>query len=195
MNYQEQLDQQLLLKYYQTSDQVYLAQLFKRYEHLIYGVCLKYSNDPDWSNDLKGQIYEKLVQKAKESEVSQVKNWLYTLAKNLCIDEIPKKQRKASALNKFKEFQLNIYDAVDSDAEERLIIKQDEDDLIKLMNDAQAILTEKQRICMRLFFFERHSYLEIVNQTGMEIKEVKSYLQNGKRKMKNYIYKTLNSYA
>lgn len=185
----------MLSQFSKTEDQLWLARLFEKYEHLIYGICLKYTNDPDWSKDLKGQIYEKLVIKAKNLEVLHFKNWLYIFSKNLCLDEIRKKRRKVSALDKFREFQINSVQDVDSDAEERLIIKQDEEQLSILMEDAQKLLSKEQRICLTLFYFDRFSYLQISKQTGMEITAIKSHLQNGKRKMKKHVYNHLKNHA
>lgn len=195
MNYQDQEDRRMLNQYSKTEDQLWIARLFRKYEHLIYGICLKYTNDPDWSKDLKGQIYEKLVLKAKNLEVGDFKNWLYSFSKNLCHDELRKKKRKASALDKFRKFQINSIQDVDSGIEERLIIKHDEEQLSILMEDAEKLLTEKQRICLNLFYFNRFSYLKIGAETGMEITQIKSHLQNGKRKMKNYIFQQLKNHA
>lgn len=195
MNNQDQEDQRMLSQYSSTEDQLWLARLFRKYEHLIYGICLKYTNDPEWSKDLKGQIYEKLVIKAKNLKVSQFKKWLHTFSKNLCLDELRKKQRKVSALDKFIAFKLNAVPDVDSDAEERLIIKQNEEQISRLMEDAKKILSEKQRICLKLFYQNRFSYLQIGLETGMDIAQVKSHLQNGKRKMKNYVFQQLKNYA
>ncbi len=195
LNHQDQEDKELLSKYSHTGDQLWLVKLFHRYEHLIYGICLKYTNDPEWSKDLKSQIYEKLVARAKGLDALQFKSWLYTFAKNLCLDELRKKQNKVSTLNRFRKFQINIQEVVDSNAEERLIERQDEEHLARLMENAQDVLNEKQRLCVRLFFFQRYSYLEIGKETGMNINEVKSHLQNGKRKMKVFIHQELKNYV
>ncbi len=191
MNYQDQEDRHLLNQYSSTEDQLWLARLFQKYEHLIYGICLKYTKDPEWSKDLKGEIYEKLVIKAKGLEVLQVKNWLYIFSKNLCIDEVRKKRRKVSALNKFREYQIKANKDVDFDADVRPIIKDNEERLSGLLEEAEKLLSKKQRDCLKLFYFNRLSYLQIVAETGMDITQIKSHLQNGKRKIKNYVYNQL----
>ena len=195
MNNQDQEDQRMLSQYSTTGDQLWLARLFNKYEHLIYGICLKYTGNPDWSKDLKSQIYEKLVLKAKDLESSQFKTWLYTLSKNLCLDELRKEKRKVSALDKFREYQLYINPVVDFGEEERLIIKQDKERIASLMKDAEKLLSEQQRICMKLFYLNRISYLQIGKETGMDVDQVKSHLQNGKRKMKNFVLLQLKNHV
>ena len=195
MNNQDQEDQRMLSQYSNTGDQLWLARLFSKYEHLIYGICLKYTGNPDWSKDLKSQIYEKLVTKAKDLKSLHFKTWLYTLSKNLCLDELRKEKRKVSALDKFREYQLYINPVVDFGVEERLIIKQDEEHIASLMEDAEKLLSEQQRICMKLFYLNRISYLQIGKETGMNIAQIKSHLQNGKRKMKNFVLQQLKNYV
>ena len=41
-----------------------------------------------------------------------------------------------------------------------------------------------QKRCVELFYLKGFSYKEIVNETGLSIKEVKSHIKNGKRNIK-----------
>ena len=45
-------------------------------------------------------------------------------------------------------------------------------------------LKDGQRECIRMFYFEKQSYEDIEAKTGYNYKEVKSFLQNGKRNLK-----------
>ena len=54
----------------------------------------------------------------------------------------------------------------------------------KVIEEAILKLNQHQRTCINLFFFENKSYKEIVEITGLTDKQVKSYLQNGKRNLK-----------
>lgn len=191
MNSLEQEDQTLLDKFAQTKDQIWLVRLFQKYEHLINGVCLKYSNDLEWSKDLKSQIYEKLVVKTYDLKVISFKNWLYTFCKNHCLDEIRKKNRKHSVLDKFRKFQIVADDAVYFSSEDRLIIEEDEKSLQLMLTKATETLSEQQKICMDHFFFKRLSYIEISQETGLDVGQIKSHLQNGKRKMRIFINKQI----
>jgi RNA polymerase sigma-70 factor (ECF subfamily) len=46
-------------------------------------------------------------------------------------------------------------------------------------------LPDKQKVSIDLFFLNEKCYKEIVETTGFSMKEVKSYIQNGKRNLKN----------
>lgn len=54
----------------------------------------------------------------------------------------------------------------------------------KLVEDAVAELGDEQRKCIHLFFYDNKSYKEIASETGYSEKQVKSYLQNGKRNLR-----------
>ena len=113
MGTEDQKDQSMIDQYRQSGDQIWLARLFQKYDHLIYGICLKYSNDADWSKDLKSQIYERIVVKIQNQDTLHFKSWLYSLSKNLCLDEVRKKKSKISALDKYRNCLLYTSDAAD----------------------------------------------------------------------------------
>lgn len=192
MKAQNQEDQKLLARFGYTNDQIWLLKLFQKYEHLIIGVCLKYSQDQDWSKDLTAQIYEKMVAKSNGLKVESFKNWLYTLSKNHCIDELRKKGRRISTLEKYRNLQIQEEDLVYFSPEERLIIEEDRAHKDTVINLATNILSTQQRECIELFYQQRLSYLEISRQTGLPLNRIKSHLQNGKNKMKRYILEHYN---
>lgn len=48
-------------------------------------------------------------------------------------------------------------------------------------------LNEEQRKCIELIYLQDKSYQEVAIITGYSLKQVKSYTQNGKRNLKNYL--------
>jgi len=52
------------------------------------------------------------------------------------------------------------------------------------MESAIKELKEDQKICVELFYLQEKSYEEVAKMTGYSMKEVKSYIQNGKRNLK-----------
>ena len=65
-----------------------LSDLYQRYMDLIYGVCLKYMEDPEEAKDCVISIFEELIPKLKKYQVENFKAWLYQLAKNHCLMKI-----------------------------------------------------------------------------------------------------------
>jgi RNA polymerase sigma-70 factor (ECF subfamily) len=67
-------------------------------------------------------------------------------------------------------------------------IKEEYDESILIsLHQALAALKEKQKVCVELMYLEGKSYQEISEMTGYSLKEVKSYIQNGKRNLRNML--------
>ena len=57
-------------------------------------------------------------------------------------------------------------------------------DLLKLGLES---LKEAQQVCVELFYIQEKSYVQIAEVTGFDLKQVKSHIQNGKRKLKIFL--------
>jgi RNA polymerase sigma-70 factor (ECF subfamily) len=55
-------------------------------------------------------------------------------------------------------------------------------------------LNEEQKTCVTLFYLQKKSYHEIADETGYTPLQVKSYIQNGKRNLKNLVDKKLKQH-
>ena len=52
-------DQELVNCFKETGEKSCVGELFIRYKHLVYGVCMKYLADEDESQDVQMQVFEK----------------------------------------------------------------------------------------------------------------------------------------
>jgi len=52
------------------------------------------------------------------------------------------------------------------------------------LESAMTKLKKEQEECIRMMYLENKSYKEIAEMTGYSLKQVKSYIQNGKRNLK-----------
>lgn len=169
-------DRELLNKYQQTQDLQVLGALYHRYMHLVYGVCLKYLKNPEDSKDAVMQIFEKLIGQVNRQEIDNFKSWLYVVSKNHCLMEL-RQQKKWIISKENDQVVMEIIDDLHPNGEEKEL------DLERL-SQALLNLPEHQKQCVELFYYQNKSYQEIAEETGYEIKKVKSYIQNGKRKLK-----------
>ena len=55
--------------------------------------------------------------------------------------------------------------------------------IVKLEKCIETLAEEQQR-CVKLFYLQEKCYKDIVIETGFELNQVKSYIQNGKRNLK-----------
>jgi RNA polymerase sigma-70 factor (ECF subfamily) len=65
-----------------------------------------------------------------------------------------------------------------------LLDRQEEENSYKTLNNEIEKLNDGQKTCIKLFFIENKTYSEIFNLTGYDFRQVKSFIQNGKRNLK-----------
>ena len=69
-------DDELLIRHKQSPDPDILAELFNRYYHLVYGVCLKYLKNKEEASDAAMQIFSKLLEDLHKYEIQFFRAWL-----------------------------------------------------------------------------------------------------------------------
>ncbi|MDU1905935.1 MAG: sigma-70 family RNA polymerase sigma factor [Dysgonomonas sp.] len=180
----ELTDEELLEQYRSTGDSELFGELYNRYIPLIYGVCLKYLQDEDKSQDAVMEIFEYLLPKVTAYDIKVFKTWLYSVVKNHCFHLIKSNKREMSV-----DFDSNL---MESDDILTLLVEDMDDEREDALNYCMAKLSEPQKISINKFFYEDMSYADIVETTGYDLKSVKSYIQNGKRNLKNCIEGRLN---
>ena len=177
-------DLELVAHYAQTDEKVCVGILFERYSTMVYAVCLKYVQDRDDSKDAAMQIFEKLLVDLKRHSVLNFKSWLHSVAKNYCLMQLRKNKGIYETGGQAAELLTPVMDY-------RSFLHQEEDDQkeIKLTELETAILelSGEQKICIELFYLKEKSYQEVVDVTGYSLNNVKSYIQNGKRNLKNIL--------
>lgn len=167
-------DEQLLAEYIRNGTARHLGQLYERYMPMVYGVCLKILKDPGKSEDAVMNIYEELTRKVKEHEIESFRGWLYVLARNHCLMEWRKNQRRPTDLHD----DMSRHDAVEAAFEVEL--PAGNTPLEKCLGE----LPEQQRQSVQWFYYEEKSYKEIADLIAEDVGRVRSYIQNGRRNLK-----------
>lgn len=169
-------DSELLAQYKENGELPLLGELFTRYQSLVYGVCLKYLKDHDDAKDAVMQLFEKLISTLMTYEVENFKSWLYVTARNHCLMQI--RARKSKLTQEFSpdfmENQLLLHPEEEPDLE---------GNLTRLEECIETLINE-QKQCVQLFFLKERCYKDIATDTGFELNQVKSFIQNGKRNLK-----------
>ncbi len=154
-----------------------IAELFQRYSILVFGLCLKYHKNKQIAEDETMDIFEKLGDKIKRSEINNFKNWLYSVTRNECLMSLRRKGLDESDID-------GALLTAEDKGEEDLRLLELNEKKIALLEKAINELKKEQKQCVELFYLKRKSYDEVSNLTGFELKKVKSYIQNGKRNLK-----------
>ena len=177
-------DLELVAKYKQTNDNVFVGVLFQRYTHLIFGVCMKYLKDEEDAEDASMQIFEKLLVDLKKHEVQQFKAWLHMVCKNYCLMQL---RSGASKLKHEREMHKDELAFMESNHDLHLIYENHKEIQLTQMEECIKVLNNEQRLCVELFYLQEKSYQEVSEMTNFSMNNVKSYIQNGKRNLKNCV--------
>lgn len=183
--YQHISDMELLEKFQADHDNEWLGILLQRYTLLLLGVCMKYLKNEEEAKDSVQQIFLKVIQELHKYKVEYFKSWLYMVAKNHCLMKLREKQGK-----------------ITTEITDRLAAKQEDpsdlqsmvtsDHTLELMESGLKELSPEQQQCVTLFYLQKKSYQEVSVETGYNMLQVKSYIQNGKRNLRIWIEKKLN---
>lgn len=155
-----------------------ISELYKRYSNLVFGSCLKYLKNKADANDAVSEIFDLVSKKLKIHEVESFKSWLYTVTRNYCIEVLRKKNRLRD--------KISTAESVYSDT----IFHPDEvedKELLKKLHQCIKALPERQQKVIDLFYFQKIKYKDIADNLGISWDKVRSYMQNGRRNLKNCI--------
>lgn len=189
--YKDWEDLQLIVEYRKSGEKKYVGELYKRYSHLVYGLSLKYLKIHTDAEDAVINIFEILFTKLAEHQVLHFKSWLYILSKNHLLG-ITKSNDKWVTTSYEEEVEKN--NSIIMEKGEDIHLNDELVDEIEnkesLVREAIVQLTEDQRKCVELFYYDKLSYNEIVERTGHDFNKVKSFIQNGKRNIKIFLENT-----
>lgn len=154
-------------------DSIAFGEIYIRFAHLVLGTCLKYLKDDVEAQDLSSKIFEELNAKICKHEIQNFKSWLHQVVKNECLMHLRKNKH------------LFVYSEIIEKEEENDLIYIEEK--ITLLEQAISNLNSDQKICIQLFYLEEKSYQTISDELNLDLNKVKSYIQNGKRNLKNLL--------
>ncbi|NMM48943.1 RNA polymerase sigma factor [Marinigracilibium pacificum] len=174
-------DLEIIAAYRQNNDSEYISVLYSRYIDKAYGVALKYLSDREMAKDIVMEVYGQLGEDVVRYEISNFSSWLYVKVKNSALMRI-RKEKPQLFVNGEKKDQvfMEIHDDGHHMVEEKVRLEDDLDQLKQCIDR----LKEDQKRCVTLFFLEEKSYDLIHEELKIDLKKVKSYIQNGKRNLK-----------
>lgn len=180
IRYNKLTDSELLILYKNGKNTEVVGELFSRYSHLVYGVCLNYLKNQQNAKDAVLSIFENIINDLMSVDIENFKAWLYIVTRNYCLMQIRTKQRQM------------LREKIFSDEFESEILP-NEFDFIKNSNEYNEVymainkLNNEQRICIELFYLQNKSYSQIIEITNFSNNQVKSFIQNGKRNLRNIL--------
>jgi RNA polymerase sigma-70 factor (ECF subfamily) len=176
----DKTEESLIAEFTSSGDLDLLGELYSRYMHLVYGVCLKYLKDREEASDAVMQIFEKLITDIPKQKIENFRSWLHVVTKNYCLMHIRSQKSKHERMKEWTDDSLvfmennSLQHPIDEDVQ----------DLDKNLEECIENLKTEQRECIRQFYYENRCYKEIATFMDLDENKVKSHLQNAKRNLK-----------
>jgi RNA polymerase sigma-70 factor, ECF subfamily len=173
-------DNELLDEFRSGWDLSTLGELYSRYMHLVYGVCLKYLKNREESRDAVMQIFEKLVIEIPKHKIENFSSWLHVVTRNYCLMQLRSEKTRNEKLGEYMDASIIFME------NEPVVhpIDETEPEIDMMLMDCIEKLKDEQQECIRKFYFGNMCYNDIATELKIDEKKVKSHLQNAKRNLK-----------
>ena len=167
--------------------------LMRKYYPRILNFIYRFVSNRQIAEDLSQDVFMKVYKSAwRYRPRSRFQTWLYTIAKNVCLNELRRKSSRMVSLDETHEFgeselRKEIADP-GSDPGQDLLQKEKATLIQAAIND----LSENQKIAVILKRYENFSYAQIAATLNITDKAVKSLLSRAKANLKNKLEKIVD---
>ena len=184
-------DEKLMLAY-QAGDVRAFEVLVRRHRRPVFNFCLRIVGQRERAEDLVQETFLKMAKNASAfRERAKLKTWMYTIARNLCIDELRKmRHRNAASLDR---------PAGPADEDPRPLVDRvasadagpdraaEAARLKPLLVEALAALPDEQREVFVLREYAGVPFKEIAEITGTPVNTVKSRMRYALEGLRRYL--------
>ncbi len=180
-NLESKPDAYLVTEYRKYGDLRVFSALFLRYYHLLIGVCMKYLGHTEDSKDAVMDIFEKASGDLRKHDVQHFRSWIYVTTRNHCLMKLRKDKSHPENVT---DYEFVLHNSMESKHIWHPVNEDTSDEELEILEKCMGRLPDAQQECIRLFYFKKQSYMQMADKLSIEIKKIKSYLQNGKRNLK-----------
>lgn len=150
------VDDEALMARFREGDHEAFEELYERYESRLYGFCLRFLGDATQAEDAFQDVMTAVIERRRRYERrGRFRSWLFTIARNVCLDRTKKRRRRGELLSLVK----RNGPARSASAEVTLEAR---DELAQML----SALPSDQREIVLLHRYEGFSYAEIAEILG-----------------------------
>ena len=169
-------DEELVASFQASGNEAPFAVLWRRHWARIYRQCLAFAGNPADAEDLTAQAFLLAWREVQRFQGGDFVAWLAMIARNCCINH---------ARSAWSRLVTPAGDEIAAMADQQHNPHGSQEDRTFSTELEQIVnqLPDEQRVAIKLFFIDGHSYGQVASLMQCDVKQVKSYLQNAKRKL------------
>ncbi|MEY2409931.1 MAG: hypothetical protein QOF48_2601 [Verrucomicrobiota bacterium] len=171
-------------------------ELVNKYKQPVMNVVYRTLRDATEAEDLAQHVFLQVFKSAHRYEVAaKFSTWLFTIARNLCLNEIRRRSRHPAdsldepAFEDDDQPRRQVADVKNFTPPESIL----QSELTDKIEEAMASLPEKQRTAILLCRGEEHSYEEIAEILDCSVSATKSLIHRGRETLKERLKPYLRS--
>ncbi len=165
--------------------------LMKKYFSRVMNFIYRFTNNRDIAEELTQEVFIKVYNSGNRYiPKAKFRTWLYTIARNISLNEVRRNNNSALSLDASIYEDLNGYTYVMNDNAEPADHNLRREEITDVIRTAISLLPKNQRIAVILRRYENFSYEEIASTMGISVSAVKSLLSRARENLRN----TLSSY-
>jgi RNA polymerase sigma factor (sigma-70 family) len=156
--------------------------ILEKHQARIHKYCYRVLRSSDRAEEATQEVFARALEKLHTLRRAELLGaWLKSIALNLCLSMIEKERAYAGEIH----FPENVC-SVDANPEQRLLASERRLFIAGLI----AQLPHQQRTVFRMMYVDGYTYKEIQTTTGLSNQQVKSYLQNARRRIRQALSRT-----
>lgn len=157
------------------------TQLYSKYYPKLIYFTNRICNDPQKAEDLSTDSFMIALDKIEkyDSEKSQFSTWLFTIAKNLTLQDIKNEKKTISLDIEFDEEGTTMKDFI-TEEESDLHIQDVSDRKAVIMKKHMSSLKEPYKTVIEMREIQKMAYKDIADQLGKNLSTIKSQIRNGR---------------
>jgi len=182
---ENQVDESALTAAAQQGDREAFNQLVVHYQSLAYNVAYRVLGDGDAAADATQDAFISAYRAIGRFRGGSFKAWVMRIVTNACYDQLRVKQRRpTTSLDADPELEYHEWNIDPGERPEAYVVRQELGQIIQL---GLETLPADQRTCVVLSDIQGLSYEEIAQAMNSSLGTVKSRLNRGRRKLRDYL--------
>src|SRR5713226_7729330 len=165
-------DEELVERYKATHRNEYFGEIFRRHKRVVFAVCCAILGNRTEAADLSQDTFLRAMVHLDGFRGGILPAWLCTVARRLCLNRLKTGFRLHET-----DFPMEPGPPSEADPETNFAVAE------KVRGTLQQLGAD-QRIVLKLFYLHGYTYKQITSLTGLSKHEVKTHMQNGRRRFR-----------